>query len=126
MKLTERISMYIPEPNTEMTYSLNEAAGLMGLPVHTVEKLIKKGYIKASLSGPNWYISNSEIVKQIIRPHRSSGAVKQKKFHKRYLKHEKGRAFIRDGKPSGWPVIPEHSEQSCPPKAPEVQIRDMS
>jgi hypothetical protein len=108
--------MYLPEPNTDRHYSLEQAAGLMGLPVERVLKLIKNGYIKAELSNTGiWYISNTDIIKQIIRPHKSSKAVKQKKFHKRYLKNEKGKAFIRDGKPSGWPASPEHSDQNCQP-----------
>ena len=50
--------MYLPEPNTDRNYSLEQAAGLMGLPVERVLKLIKNGYIKAELSNTGiWYIS---------------------------------------------------------------------
>jgi len=42
--------MYLPEPNTDRHYSLEQAAGLMGFPVERVLKLIKNGYIKAELS----------------------------------------------------------------------------
>ena len=109
--------MYIPEPNHDRHYKLEEAAGLMGLSVKTVLQMISKGAIKAELSSKDvWYIPSSEIAKQIIKPHKMSRAVKQKKFHKRYLKHEKGKAESRDGRPSGWPVNPEHSDSNRPPK----------
>jgi len=107
--------MYIPEPNHDRHYKLEDAAGLMGLPVKTVLRMISSKAIKAELSSRDiWYIPSSEIVKQIIKPHKSSGAVKQKKFHKRYLKHEKGKVESRDGRPSGWSTNPEHSDRARP------------
>jgi len=61
--------MYVPEPNHDRHYILEEAAGLMGLPVKTVLQMISKGAIKAELSSKDvWYIPSSEIAKQIIKP----------------------------------------------------------
>jgi len=103
--------MYVPQPNHYKHFKLEQAAGLMGLPVRTVLQMIKSKAIKAELSSQDiWYIPSSEIAKQLVKPHKSSRAVKQKKFHKRYLKHEKGTVESRDGRPSGWPATPEHSD----------------
>ena len=40
--------MYLPEPNKDRHYSLEQAAGLMGLPVERVLKLIKISRLKLS------------------------------------------------------------------------------
>lgn len=54
------------------TYSLREAAQLLGIKVRTIREWIKLGKIKAEKSENDWYwmISESEIARKLADDHK--------------------------------------------------------